>query len=470
MALSSQARLAFSLVGLALAFPATAEPVAVPPAAATPAATPSPSPAAMVPAPAPALAPPADATPTRPFPAAKAPAPPLPEPVKLSDDPRPTLGPATFVATMAAAERYAGIVEAGGWPAVPNGASLLKPGGRGVEIGPLRRRLAATGDLAAELATAGDAYDEELAAAVRRYQARHGLEETGLIGPRTLAHLNVPAERRVLQLRRSAGRLLGSRFPFGERYVAVNIPSQAVEAVAAGQVARRYVAVVGKPDRASPTVETRVTAVNLNPTWTVPVSLIKKDIIPHVRKDPAYLAKMKIRILDGAGQEVDPARIDWSTDRATNYTVRQDAGGENSLGEIRIDMPNRHAVYMHDTPSKRLFARSRRLQSSGCVRVAGVKELAAWLLDGTPGPDGSAWTPTALDAAIGTARRHDLKLGKPVPVAWVYLTGYATADGAVHFRDDVYGLDEPEAAALVGERSKAPTAPGLLGPASPTQG
>lgn len=386
----------------------------------------------------------------------KAPSP-IPEPVKLSDDPRPTLAPGTFVSIVNAADRYRAIVEAGGWPLVPAGATLLKAGGRGSAVAALRQRLAATEDLPAD-GPGGDALDEVVAAAIRRFQMRHGLEETGLVGPRTLHHLNVPAETRLRQLQGSAARLLGSKFPFGDRYVIVNIPSQTVEAVRGGSVVRRHVAVVGKPDRPSPTVETRVTSVNFNPTWTVPISLVKKDIIPHVRKDPTYLAKMKIRIIDRTGQEIDPARLDWATERAADYTLRQDAGLDNSLGEVRIDMPNRHAVFMHDTPSKRLFARTQRLLSSGCVRVAGVKELIAWLLEGTPGPDGVArWGAGEIDAAITSARRLDAKLAKPVPVAWVYLTGYATPDGTAHFRDDVYGLD-PAAAAPADPAQPAPRA------------
>ncbi len=368
------------------------------------------------------------------------------EPVKLSDDPRPVLGPETFVQTMNAAERYREQVEGGGWGSVPNDATRLKPGDRGPSIAALRARLAAEGDLP-EAERAGLAFDEPLAVALKRFQFRHGLEETGLVGPRTLVQLNVTAAVRLKHLQASAARLLGSKFPFGERYVAVNIPSASVEAVERGAVARRYVAIVGKPDRPSPTVETRVTSINFNPTWTVPTSLIRKDIIPHVRKEPGYLARMKIRLFDNTGQEVDPATIDWSTERAVNYTIRQDAGIENSLGEVRIDMPNRHAVYMHDTPSKGLFARDRRAQSSGCVRISGVKGLVGWLLEGNAGPGGpgSSWGGMEIETAIAGGTRVDVRMTKPVPVAWVYLTGYALADGTVHFRDDIYGLDEPGA-------------------------
>lgn len=371
----------------------------------------------------------------RPNAAAPAPA------VSISQDPRPTLDADTFINTMRAAWTYKRVAEAGGWPALPAG-TVLKAGDKGPLVATLRQRLALAGDLP-DTSTTSPVFDAELAGAVKRFQARHGLPESGAVRARTLEALNVPALTRHRQLTASAQRLAGSTFSFGDRYVVVNIPSAAVEAVERGQVARRFVAIAGKVDRPSPTVETRVTAVNLNPTWTVPVSLIKKDIIPHVRKDPGYLEKMKIRILDAKGQEVDPKTLDWSTQNAVNYTLRQDPGAINSLGQIRIDMPNKHAVYMHDTPKKQLFAQDARFHSSGCVRVADVADFAEWLLRGTNGQAGP-WTREGIDAAIASAARQDIRLEKPVPVAWVYLTGYATADGTVHFRDDVYGLDAPK--------------------------
>ena len=408
---------------------ATPKPVAEPSA---PAAAPAPAqPAAAAPAP---NAPAPNVVVAKPKPK---PAPP-PPPIAISQDVRPTLDTATFINTTRAADAYLRIVEAGGWPTLPPG-TVLKAGDTGPLVITLRQRLAAERDLPAE-ATTSPVFDADLIKAVRRFQARHGLPESGAVREKTLQALNVPAATRQRQLAASAHRLMGSAFAFGERYVVVNIPSATVEAVEGAHVARRYVAVVGKADRASPTVETRITAVNLNPTWTVPVSLIKKDIIPHVRKDPGYLAKMKIRILDGKGQEVEPQTIDWSTERAANYIVRQDPGAINSLGQMRIDMPNRHAVYMHDTPTKRLFAQGARFHSSGCVRVADVRDFAEWLLRGTPSPSG-AWSKAEIDAGIATGARQDIKLAKPVPVAWVYLTGYAMPDASVHFREDVYGLD-----------------------------
>jgi murein L,D-transpeptidase YcbB/YkuD len=362
---------------------------------------------------------------------------------KVSTDPNPTLTSRTFLDTLRAAERYAAFAEAGGWERLPEDLARLKPGERNPAIPALRHHLTLTGDLPAD-APPSDRLDAPLIAAIAAFQGRHGLPDSGILGRLTLKALNVPAETRQRQLAASAARLMGSKFPFGERYVVVNIPSAAVEAVENGAVARRYVAVVGSPDKATPAVETRITDINFNPTWTVPASVVKNEIIPQMRKNPGYLARNHIRILGPAG-EVDPTRIDWAGEKAVNYTLRQDSGFDNSLGQVRIDMPNRFAVYMHDTPAKSLFAASVRFHSHGCVRVGQVKELVGWLLQGTDGPNGpgTSWGPIEIETGIADGERRDIKLAKPIPVTFVYLTGYATPDGKAHFRDDIYNLDTP---------------------------
>ena len=440
--------------------PSTATPSAAPLAA--PAVPPAPfmpaQPAASVPAPA---SPPAvGATPQAPAPEAGAAAPAAParpasiaapanpKPKKaipprppietaLSDDPRATLQPNTFFATAKASERYAAIADAGGWP---TDIAPLRPGAAGPAVAKLRRRLAIEGDLGPSRAY-GPAWDPELTAAVKRFQARMGLKQTGIVSGATLKAMNVPARVRFNQLASSANRLAGLSFPFGDRYVAVNLPSLSVEAVENDLVARRYVAIVGDPAHPSPEVAAQIQVVNLNPTWTVPVSIIKKEIIPRMQRDPGYLTRERIRVLDNAGREIDPRSINWSTERAANYTLRQDSGAGNSLGSIRIGMPNKLAVYMHDTPSKRLFGADYRFLSHGCVRVQGVYDLAEWLLQGTPGPDGP-WTKAAMEAKVKEGAPYDIKLARPTPVIWVYLTGWSNAgDGPANFRDDVYGLD-----------------------------
>ncbi|MDE3746918.1 L,D-transpeptidase family protein [Methylobacterium radiotolerans] len=398
---------------------------------------------------------------------------------KVSTDPNPTLTSRTFLDTLRAAERYAAFAEAGGWERLPEDLARLKPGERHPAIPALRHHLTLTGDLPAD-APPNDRLDPPLVAAIAAFQARHGLLDSGVLGRLTINALNVPAAVRQRQLAASAARLMGSKFPFGERYVVVNIPSAAVEAVENGAVARRYVAVVGSPDKATPPVETRITDINFNPTWTVPASVVKNEIIPQMRRNPGYLAKNHIRILSPGG-EVDPTRIDWAGEKAVNYTLRQDPGFDNSLGQVRIDMPNRFAVYMHDTPAKSLFAASVRFHSHGCVRVGQVKELVGWLLQGTDGPNGpgTSWGPIEIETGIADGERRDIKLAKPIPVTFVYLTGYATPDGKAHFRDDIYNLDTPAAEpaatgaippAAAADAGAAKPTPATTAPATPRPG
>ena len=304
----------------------------------------------------------------------------------------------------------------------------------------LRKRLAIEGDLDAKQAS-GLAWDAGLTAAVKRFQSRMGLRQTGVVAGATLKAINVPASVRFNQLASSANRLAGLNFSFDDRYVVVNLPSTSVEAVENGRVVHRYVAIVGDPEHPSPEISAHIQVINLNPTWTVPTSIIKKEIIPRMQRDPGYLTRAKIRILDGSGQEINPRTVNWSTERAANYTLRQDSGAGNSLGSIRIGMPNKLAVYMHDTPSKGLFGADYRFLSHGCVRVQGVYDYAEWLLQGTGGAPDGVWDKAALQAKIKEGAPFDIKLAKAVPVIWVYLTGWSNGDGPAKFRDDVYGID-----------------------------
>ena len=382
---------------------------------------------------------------------ARAPAKPQPvAKVVMSQAPQPTFDEGTAQRISAAMLSYTALEVQGGWPTLP-ASTKYTPGATGPEVALLRQRLAITEDLAADKA-AGDAYDETLAAAVRHFQGRHGLEPTGAVGPKTLAALNVPVGKRLRQLGASLDRLATMEFTFGQRYVVVNLPAAFAEAIDGDKVVRRYVVQVGRPERPSPTLTTHITTVNLNPTWTVPLGILKKDVIPKMRKDPGYAGRMHMRVLDGAGREVDPASVDWSSDRAPNFTIRQDSGTWNALGAVRIDMPNSHSVYMHDTNHKEFFSADYRFQSSGCTRVEDPRALATWLLADNPG-----WGRAQIDAAIAKGERTDVRLAHKVPVAWVYLTGWATRDGLIHFRDDVYGHDE-KPAMVAGARPKVASA------------
>jgi len=358
--------------------------------------------------------------------------------------PDPTYDEGTAQRIAAAMLSYAAIEVRGGWPTVPASAKLVI-GGQGPEVALLRRRLAMTDDLPEQLAN-GDIYDDAVVAAVRRFQIRHGLEQTGAVGPKTLAALNVPVSKRLRQLSSSYDRLAGMNFVFGQRYVVVNLPAAHAEAVVGNRVVRRHVAQVGRPDRPSPTLTTFITTVNLNPTWTVPLGILKKDVIPKMRKDPGYAARMHMRVLDGAGREVDPRSVDWNSDRAPNFTIRQDSGTWNALGAVRIDMPNSHSVYMHDTNHKEFFSADYRFQSSGCTRIENPRDLAAWVLEETPG-----WSRREIDAGIAKGQKIDIKVARKIPVAWIYMTGWVTRDGTMHFRDDIYNLDEQTSRPMVAD-------------------
>ncbi len=360
-----------------------------------------------------------------------------PRETALSGDPEPTLQPDTFFATAKASERYSAIVDAGGWP---TDIVAVAPGAKGAAVQRLRKRLAIEGYLEPAEAT-GLAWDKALTAAAKRFQAHMGLRETGIVSGATLKAINVSAKERFNELASSANRLAGLNFSFEDRYVAVNLPSTSVEAVQSGRVVHRYLAIVGGPEHPSPEISAHIQVINLNPTWTVPVSIIRHEIIPRMQRDPGYLTRAKIRILDGTGKEINPKSVNWSTERAANYTLRQDSGAGNSLGSIRVGMPNKLAVYMHDTPSKGLFGADYRFLSHGCVRVQGVYDLAAWLLEGTGGGPAGGWDRAALQAKVKEGAPYNINLARAVPVIWVYLTGWSNGDGPANFRDDVYNID-----------------------------
>src|SRR3982075_4222458 len=347
----------------------------------------------------------------------------------------PTFDEGTAQRIREAALSYSDIAVRGGWPAIPAEAKFV-PGAQGPHDELLRQRLLISGDLAPDQASG--AYDEFVTEAVKSFQLRHGLAATGTMTPRTLAALNVPVQKRIKQLEASLERLANMDFAFGQRYVVVNLPATFAEAVEADKVVRRYRVIVGKTEKPSPTLTAEITSVNLNPTWTVPSSISKSEISAHMRKDPGYLSRMHMDVLDAHDAPIDPGSVDWSGARTPNFTVRQQSGAWNALGAVKIDMPNPYSVYMHDTNQHNLFSDDYRFDSHGCSRVDNVRDLAAWLLQ----EEMPKWNRAAIDAAIATGERQDITLPKKIPVAWIYLTAWMTKDQTIQFRNDIYDQDQ----------------------------
>lgn len=334
--------------------------------------------------------------------------------------------------------QYQEIVSRGGWPNVPANEKL-QLGNVSSNVRVLRQRLMISGDLD-RTAGVSDSFDSYVDGAVKRFQARHGLPADGVLGTYSYKALNVSANIRLGQLQTNLVRLNAMSGFLGDRYVMVNIPAAQIEAVENGRVVQRHTAIVGKIDRQTPILNSKINEVILNPYWTSPRSIIQKDIMPLMRKDPTYLERNSIRLFDGQGNEVSPDTVDWNAEKAPNLMFRQDPGKINAMASTKINFPNPHAVYMHDTPQQSLFGQLMRFESSGCVRVQNVRDLSTWLLRDTPG-----WSRQQIEQTIQTGNNTPISLVDPVPVYFVYITAWASEDGVVQFRDDIYerdGVDE----------------------------
>ena len=332
--------------------------------------------------------------------------------------------------------QYQGIKKEGGWQPIPAGPTLKK-GMEDDRVKLVRKRLFATGDLADTASMAPAIFDDELEQAVRHFQQRYGLEPDGVAGKNTLEAMNVPVEMRIEQIRVNLERVRWVLHEDLETFVFVNIPGFKVYYVRNEKLEWTSRAQVGKLFRQTPVFKADMTYLEFNPTWTVPPTILAKDILPAVRKDPGYLEKRDIRVIDSKGNVVNPKSINWSKYTGKNfpYQLRQDPGPSNALGQVKFMFPNKHLVYLHDTPSKNLFEHESRAFSSGCVRIENPFEFAQLLL-------GEEWNAKRIDEIIESKKTTAVKLAKPVPVILFYLTALPEFDSRFHFRNDVYSRDE----------------------------
>lgn len=346
----------------------------------------------------------------------------------------PIFSPETSSYIQRALASYSGIVGQGGWQVVP-ATKKLQLGVIDPDVETLRKRLIISGDLASN-AGISPAFDSYVDAALKRFQARHGLPSDGATGKYTYAAMNIPADVRVGQLQTNLGRLQSMTAPLPERYVMVNIPAAQIEAVENMRVVQRHTAIVGKIDRQTPLLNSAINEIVINPYWNAPESIVRRDIIPLMRKDPTYLKRNNIHILGPDGMEIDPSTVDWSTEDAAKFRFRQDPGKINAMASVKINFPSPEGVYMHDTPQQSLFGKLMRFDSSGCVRVQNVRDLVTWLLRDTDG-----WNRQRFEQTIKSGENTPVELSQPVPVYFTYISAWSTGDAVVQFRDDIYGLD-----------------------------
>lgn len=343
---------------------------------------------------------------------------------------------AAYAPMKAELARLRHIEAAGGWPVVPAGPTL-HPGDFDPRVTVLRTRLSISGHLTVAPSGDSNVYDDGVVEAVRSFQRAHGLAPDGVTGPRTQEALAASPRHWIDQLRVNLERARWMRSRF-ENGVIVDIAGFDARYVRNGETLWQARAMVGKPYRSTPVMSAKIRTLVLNPTWTVPPTILENDILPEVRRDPGYLARKQLRVLDKSGQVVDPATIDWSAYNAATlpYTLRQGPGPENPLGRIKFLFPNPHLVYLHDTPSRSLFQRADRAASSGCIRVDRPLELAALLIEGTPD-----WSRERIEETIASGRTQAISIARPVPIYLLYWTVGVSADGEIRFKKDVYDRD-----------------------------
>ena len=328
-----------------------------------------------------------------------------------------------------------------GWGRIPDGSKLQK-GDRNERVALVRKRLLGTEQTAHLTSDEEDLFDEALEQAVRQFQELHGLDVDGVIGPATLAAMNVPLEDRIRQIELNMERWRWLPQDLGTRYILVNIPQFALTVMEKSETVMRMKVIVGKKYRRTPVFSDRMTYLVLSPFWNVPPKIAVKDKLPIIRKDPEYLTREHFRVFQGRGtkaEEIDPVTIDWSKLTPDNfpYRLRQDPGPGNALGPVKFMFPNKFNVYLHGTSSPELFKQNVRTLSSGCIRIEKPIDLAVYLLQDDPD-----WTQQRILEVIEKNEEQTVQLKNPLPVHLQYWTAWVDDNKQVNFREDIYGRDK----------------------------
>jgi murein L,D-transpeptidase YcbB/YkuD len=351
-----------------------------------------------------------------------------------------------YAALRSALAKYLALADKGGWGSVPLGEAL-KPGMKDPRVPAIRTRLKLTDGVRPSSAES-EIYDDALVDAVKRFQARQGLESDGVIGASTIVAMNVPLQERIQSIIMAMERLRWMPEDLGQQYVIVNIAGFDLRRINGGNVEEHMAVVVGKPYTRTPVFSDRIRYVEFNPYWTVPPGIAANEELPKLRKDPASLSAQGFEVVRG-NQVVEPTSIDWSRYGGGNFPfqIRQRPGANNALGQVKLMFPNEHNVYLHDSPARSLFSRNVRAFSHGCIRLARPLDLAEQVLRAG---GVSGWNRDRIDQVIASAKNTVVNLQSPLPVHITYMTAWVDGD-FVNFRTDIYGHDAKLLAALDGK-------------------
>ncbi len=333
----------------------------------------------------------------------------------------------------------------GGWPKIGDGAAL-KRGVKDARVVALRKRLAMAGDVPASKQRGSELFDAQVEAAVKQFQQEQYLDADGKLGPATRAALNLPVRARIAQLRANLERARWLLPRIEGDLVVVDIAGYKVLLYQDGKPVWSSRVQVGRSVRPTPIFAGKITFLTFNPTWTVPETILREDVLPKVRADQGYLAANRIRVVNATGKEIAAESVDWSSpDGPEHLWLKQDPGPDNAIGRVRINFPNPYGVYMHETPHTALFEKDQRAFSSGCIRVEDAVGLSERLLN-----DPDKWNRDALEQVLAQGETREVGLRRAMPVLLLYWTIDLQADGRVTYKPDVYGLDGPLLQALDG--------------------
>jgi murein L,D-transpeptidase YcbB/YkuD len=310
-------------------------------------------------------------------------------------------------------KHYREIADNGGWPKIPEG-EVLKPGMKDERVLLIREYLQIVGDMPSNVKGVNDSiYDDEVVNAVKQFQFRHNLNQDGVIGKGTLRMMNVNVGERIDDIRINMERARWVMHHLPDDFLVVNIAGYNVRRVTEGEIVYYSRAIVGRQYHESPIFKGKMRYVVINPTWTLPHSIATKETLPKLQKNPNYLAEKSMIIMDRSGKEIDPSTIDFNKLSRNNfpYIVRQTAGPHNALGQVKFIFPNEYSVYLHDTPSRGLFANEKRAFSHGCIRLDKKWELLMSLMDE---PD--VWNMDKINEVLASGKTKRVNLINPIDI------------------------------------------------------